>query len=304
MWYGQCGINPLTNKCMNCLYNGPAKPVDDPGSREILALLCPELLMSNSKVCCDHDQLVSLQSGIQSAQQMMSRCPGCWKNFRELYCHMACSPNNSMFIDPTKLSADNKSIIAIDYYVDEAFRAGLYNSCKNVVFPSSHQKIMNFMCGTSVENCTPLKFLDFMGNPELNGVAPFLVNYPVIAKPCIKPMNATITLCNESVHDPFTNSTRTACDCQDCVESCKHPFPIKYLAAKVIFSLQPGSELNQRTCYKNLFSKDCVLTGTILRLGILQKVYECYDRREEAIYVFVLCICNLYHLCTVCVSVC
>ena len=275
MWYGQCGINPLTNKPVNCLYNGPAKPVTDQESHEILKKLCPELLLSNGKVCCDHDQLVSLQSGIESAQQIMARCPSCWKNFRELNCRLTCSPNNSMFINPIKLSADEKSILAIDYYVDKAFRDGLYDSCKNVAFPDAHRKIMNYMCGTTVEKCTPLKFLDFMGNPELNGVSPFLINYPVTAKAGIKPMNATITSCNESFYDPVSKSTMQACDCQDCIESCKHPFPIKlteYLAAKVIFSLKPDSELNQRTCYKNFFMKDCALTGTILRLDILKIV--------------------------------
>ena len=282
MWYGQCGMNPFTNKPINCLYNGPAKPVADRESHEILAQLCPELSLSNSKVCCDHDQLVNLQSGMQSARQMMARCPSCWKNFRELFCRLICSPNNSMFIDPTRLSADKKSVVAIDYYVDKAFRDGLYNSCKNVAFPDGrHQKIMNFMCGTTVGKCTPLKFLNYVGNPAANGESPFSISYPEKAKRGIKSMNATITSCNESFYDPLSKSTMEACDCRDCIESCKHPFPIKlqeYLAAKVIFSLKPSSELNRRTCYKNFFSRNCELTGTILRVGILQKVrnYQTY----------------------------
>ena len=280
MWYGLCGINPLTNQAVNCLYNGPAKPVDSPKSRDILAQLCPEFARDDSKVCCSYDQIVRLQSGTQSAQQMMARCPSCWRNFRELYCRLTCSPNNSMFIDPTQLSGDKKSLIAIDYYVDKAFRDGLYSSCKNVVFPSSGKKIMNFMCGTTVEKCTPLKFLRFMGDPAANGVSPFEIEYPVEAKHGVKPMNETVVLCNESFYDPISQTTKEACVCRDCIESCRGPFSIKttdYLSAKIIFSLKANSELNQRTCYTNfLKQRRCILTGTILRLGILQKVCKCY----------------------------
>ncbi|CAB4020925.1 Niemann-Pick C1 [Paramuricea clavata] len=224
MWYGQCGMNPSTNKPINCLYNGPAKPVDGPKSREILFELCPEFAHNDSKVCCSHSQLVSLQSGIQSAQQMMARCPGCWKNFRELYCRMTCSPNNSMFINAKELSANKTAITAIDYYVDKAFRDGLYNSCKNVVFPSSGQKIMSFMCGTSADKCTPLKFLNFMGNPVRNGESPFSIDYPTTHDDSIDPMYVKIKLCNETVFRPVTNKTSKPCSCQDCIESCP-PLP-------------------------------------------------------------------------------
>jgi Niemann-Pick C1 protein len=225
MWYGQCGINPLTNQAVNCLYNGPAKPVDGSASHEILAELCPDFAKKNSKVCCSYKQLVSLQSGIQSAQQMMARCPSCWKNFRELYCQMTCSASNSMFIDPVNFSADKKALTAIDYNVDKAFRDGLYNSCKDVIFPSSNQKIMNFLCGTSADNCDPLKFLRFMGNPTINGVSPFLIQYPVSPKEKdIVPMYVKVVLCNDTVLDPYTNATSDPCSCQDCVESCT-PLP-------------------------------------------------------------------------------
>lgn len=221
MWYGQCGTNPATKKPVNCVYNGPAKPVDGKKSFDILAELCPEFSHNGSKVCCSFDQIASLQSGLKSAQQMMARCPSCWKNFCELYCSMTCSPNNSMFMSVEKVAPNNnKSILAINYYVDKTFRDGLYNSCKNVIFPSSNQKIMNFMCGTSADKCNPLKFLRFMGNPSLNGVSPFLINYPTTPAEGIVPMYADIHLCNESVFQPFTNSTLSPCSCQDCIQSC------------------------------------------------------------------------------------
>ena len=276
MWYGQCGTNPRTYKPVNCVYNGLAKPVDGSESFDILAKLCPEISHSYSRVCCSYEQLVSLQSGIQSAKQMMSRCPSCWRNFRELYCRLICSPNNSMFIEPTELSADKKAILSINYYVEKAYRDGLYDSCKDVIFPSSKQKIMNFMCGTTVDKCSPLKFLTFMGDTQINGVSPFTIRYPSESpEPPMKAMNVTVIPCNKPVPSLLKKTTmEEACACQDCIPSCKTPFPItfEYLATKVIFALKPTSNLNKWTCYKNFFQTNCAIKGTILRLGILQKV--------------------------------
>ena len=222
MWYGQCEKNRATNLPLNCFYNGKAKLIENRESRDILAKLCPEFSHKDSKVCCDIKQILSLQSGIQSAQQMMTRCPACWKNFRELYCQMTCSPNNSLFIDPI-LTLSKKSVQSIEYNVDQTFRDGLYNSCKNVIFPSSNQKIMNFLCGTKAENCNPLKFLRFMGDPTLNGdSSPFLIEYPPSPKAnsSIVPMYVDVKLCDKTVYIPYTNSTAAACSCQDCIESC------------------------------------------------------------------------------------
>lgn len=226
MWYGQCGINPATQKPANCLYNKRAKAVDGPKSLEILQQLCPELAYNNSTVCCDYKQLLSLQSGLQTGEQMMQRCPACWKNFRELYCRMTCSPNNSMFIDPTNIADDNITLLSIDYYVDKAYRDGMYNSCKDVIFPSNNQKIMSIMCGCPADQCTALKFLKFMGDPAINNVSPFMINFPAVAKKGsgITPMYVGVIPCNETVFKPSTNKTSAACSCQDCIKSCQ-PFP-------------------------------------------------------------------------------
>ena len=228
MWYDQCGTGSDTGKPINCLYNGKAKKIPNKESQDILDNLCPEL--SNGSICCSLSQLHSLQSGIQSAQQMMARCPSCWKNFRQLYCQMTCSPNNSLFIDPRSFKNEtgtNKTgIEIIKYYVDPLFRNGLYNSCKDVLFPSSNKKIMSFLCGVSADKCDPMKFLKFMGDPSRNGQSPFTIKYPTntTSHPGIKAMNQHISLCNETVYVPSTNKTQDACSCQDCLLSCS-PLP-------------------------------------------------------------------------------
>ena len=281
MWYGQCGRNSR-GKYINCLYNGPAKSIENKKSRDILSELCPELTIErDSKVCCSYDQVVSLQSGIKTAQSLMKRCPACWKNFRELYCRLTCSPNNSMFLLPHGIknyTNITKSIASISYYVEKSFREGLYNSCKDIVFPSNNRKIMNFLCGMPADKCDPLKFLNFLGDPQKNGVSPFLIRYPTSHVKGIQPMNVNIKMCNESFYDPYTKSEMSKCNCEDCVSSCKYPLSptptigFKGRRALILFSLKHQSPFNKRSCYRNYFAPKCTVTGTILRLSILRKV--------------------------------
>ena len=226
MWYGECAISKFTRKPLNCFYNGKAKNITNEKSRDILYKICPELVERDRRVCCDYKQIVTLEKGLQSAEQMMARCPACWKNFRQLYCQMTCGPDNSLYINPTSFF-NKTAIYSIEYYVDRSFRDGLYNSCKDVIFPSSNQKIMNFLCGRPADKCSPMLFLQFMGDPRKNGrQSPFLITYPANSSghPHIKAMNVPIRLCNETVYEPYTNSTHDKCSCQDCLISCE-PLP-------------------------------------------------------------------------------
>lgn len=61
----------------------------------------------------------------------------------------------------------------IDMYVDKEYVNGVYDSCKEVVFPSSGGLAITFSCGTTL--CSPEKWYKYMYNPA-NGVTPFLVN--------------------------------------------------------------------------------------------------------------------------------
>ena len=236
---------------------------------------------------------------------MISRCPSCWKNFRELYCQLTCSPNSSMFMEVAQYSKNKTSILAIDYYVDKAFRDGLYNSCKNVIFPSSNQKIMNFMCGTTADKCTPLKFLRFMGDPKLNGASPFMINYPVSPKEGFDPMYVPVKLCNETVFEPYTNSTSSPCSCEDCVRSCE-PLPpyiptkhweldvgvihfniisfvtfLVYLAFLILFIA--GSILHysfsSRSSFRSHEHPRAIIGGRQHREGILATLGKCMDKK-------------------------
>eukprot|EP00058_Branchiostoma_floridae_P002933 XP_002588421.1 hypothetical protein BRAFLDRAFT_116988 [Branchiostoma floridae] len=106
VWYGECGRQP-GDKYYNCEYTGPPKPLEDREGRDILSQLCPHLAGDGSsppKVCCDINQIKTLQNNMQVPQQALQRCPSCFQNLVRLYCELTCSPNGSNFITIDKTS--------------------------------------------------------------------------------------------------------------------------------------------------------------------------------------------------------
>ncbi|XP_038051413.1 NPC intracellular cholesterol transporter 1-like [Patiria miniata] len=258
--YRQCGIRDIPEHKLNCYYNQPAPELDDPEGLEILKQLCPHLVKENKTLaCCDVDQLRTFRNQTLQARQLMSRCPSCQRNFLNLYCAMTCDSSNSLYVDvtsikPPSLQAEaddsgavegapmsdtnspnlrdsgpqyktNDSILSIDYFVQDDFVYGMYDSCKNVNFPSSNSKIFSLLCGQSASTCTPQKLLDYMGNIN-NGQTPFTIDFEIVANATTVPTdmeayNTSIYPCNEAL-DEFSQP----CSCQDCTPACPPVPPI------------------------------------------------------------------------------
>ena len=224
--YSQCGgLSPPKN----CVYNGPAKISTDPEVLRILKSTCPDFVHSNqtmeySLACCDILQLRTLSTQLQAARNLLQRCPGCLKNFINLWCQFTCSPNQSMFTSITDYGT-GISYIA-DYYITNDFADGLFNSCRHVNFPGSNGKVLDLMCGTTADKCTPSKWLAFLGAPPN---APFQINSyisqtPLNPKPGqVVPTNARMIPCNATFKDKSTGRNRSSCSCQDCLASCPVP---------------------------------------------------------------------------------
>lgn len=224
--YSQCGG---ASPPRNCVYNGPAKVSTDPEVVRILKDTCPDFVHLNgsseySLACCDILQLRTLSTQLQAARNLLQRCPGCLKNFINLWCQFTCSPNQSMFT--TVYDYGSGSSLQADYHLTNEFSGGLFNSCRNVNFPGSNGKVLDLMCGTSADKCTPKKWLAFLGSPPN---APFQINAfisqpPLNPKPGqIVPSNAEMIPCNDTFFDKATGKNTSACSCQDCVASCPVP---------------------------------------------------------------------------------
>ena len=206
---------------MNCLYNGPAKQMNDTKGKQIMAELCPELV--GKKTCCSTKQLQALQDNVNTLHQLSGRCPACWNNMRKLYCETTCSPDQSLFMDPVAVFGTVIQEVAV--FLSPQFKQSLYDSCKDVIFPGNNEKIMNLLCGTTADKCTPQKLLHYLGSTT-NGFAPFTIDYPQnLTVPNVQWMKGTPYKCNETFIDPATNATASPCSCQDCHASCPAPAP-------------------------------------------------------------------------------
>ncbi|XP_048590646.1 NPC intracellular cholesterol transporter 1 isoform X2 [Nematostella vectensis] len=221
VWYGQC-TEPGQTPALNCLYNEPAKELNDTKAMNILKNLCPKIAQGG-KTCCDLRQLEALDSNLNTLRQFTSRCPACWQNMLDMYCESTCSPDQSLFMDPTSVVGfppyTPYMINTINYYIAPEYKDQLFKSCKDVIFPGNNEKILNLLCGQSAETCSPQKLLEYMGSTS-NGQAPFDIHYPEIIRPNMTWMNQTAYKCSESFINPLTNRTSAKCSCQDCHGSC------------------------------------------------------------------------------------
>jgi len=107
--YDECGkspVNPDLNT--NCVYNGPPKKLNYSESLETLKSLCPELVEKyGDELCCSAAQINTLQQNLGLPQGIIGRCPGCFYNFRQLICELACGQMQSQFLNVTKTKKDN-----------------------------------------------------------------------------------------------------------------------------------------------------------------------------------------------------
>ncbi|XP_057308798.1 NPC intracellular cholesterol transporter 1-like [Hydractinia symbiolongicarpus] len=205
----------------NIPYNGKAKNVSDE-ELKILKDVCPYLTKGKRdeiRSCCGLKQLQTLQSQLKTASSMFSRCPASSKNFFNMWCEFTCSPNQSKFLD----YKFDGFVATADYYISSQFSNGLYKSCIDVSFPGDNGKVLDLMCGVTVDKCTPKKFLDFIGSP--NSGAPFQINFHVNeSAPNITNNDFKMIRCNETYFDENTGRNRSACSCQDCRATCP-PLP-------------------------------------------------------------------------------
>ncbi|CAM9018625.1 unnamed protein product [Wickerhamomyces anomalus] len=110
--YDTCGKKSLFGSELPCPFNEEAIPATDEQLSELSAL-CGEEWREESKLCCTSDQISELKEKLKKADSLISSCPACQKNFRNMFCQFTCSPNQSTFVNVTKTarSMDNKQIV-------------------------------------------------------------------------------------------------------------------------------------------------------------------------------------------------
>ncbi|XP_053323939.1 NPC intracellular cholesterol transporter 1 [Spea bombifrons] len=240
VWYGECGI-AKGGKRYNCAYSGPPIPLP-PDGHELLQQLCPSLYYGNVSVCCDVQQLNTLNNNLQLPLQFLSRCPSCFYNLMTLFCELTCSPRQSEFLNVTQTinytnpdpEKSNESIIAMEYYVGQHFAGAMFNACQDVEAPSSNVKALSLMCGRDAKDCTATNWIEYMFNED-NGQIPFTIT-PIFSDVPFHqmiPMNNATKGCDEAVDEDGA-----PCSCQDCTLMCGNtPQPPPPPAPWLIFGL-------------------------------------------------------------------
>ena len=221
---------------LNCYYNGP--PVVATRGDNLFSLIeanCPWYITNDTAaVCCDEVQVQTLQTQVKLAQELLERCPACYKNFMKHFCATTCDPNQALFMDATLLAPvpQNASLSAVERvmtYVTNDYAGRLYDSCKDVEFSQQSGKVISLLCGST--QCNPTAWLRFMGDFTLNPLTPFLIAYTFVddtsvLPPGMEPFDDPLYSCNDS--DPSIQ-----CTCADCVPVCPALPPIPHDVNKI-----------------------------------------------------------------------
>jgi hypothetical protein len=186
----------------------------DPGRlaqhRTPVCLFLPRLLEQLYRACAGAR---SLRSGVHTTDGRCRRT-----RYQELFCHLTCSPDGSLFINVTDVIRDPANatgdavIDGVNVFIDPYFGTRFYESCVNVTFSQSNAPAMLFI-GGGAQNYTA--FLNYLGKKQPLG-SPFDLLFPTpdVLEPDspIVPWNGTVANCYD------TGANR--CTCVDCPKVC------------------------------------------------------------------------------------
>ncbi|XP_062099185.1 uncharacterized protein LOC133805100 [Humulus lupulus] len=214
--YDICGKRS-DGKVLNCPRGSPSVKPDDLLSSKIQSL-CPTI---TGNVCCTESQFDTLRTQVQQAIPLIVGCPACLRNFLNLFCELTCSPNQSLFINVTSISkaGNNLTVDGIDFYINDAFGEGLYDSCKDVKFGTMNSRALEFI-GAGAQNF--IEWYAFIGRraPATVPGSPYAIAFRsnISESSGMKPMNVSTYSCGD---------ISLGCSCGDCPASpvCSNSAP-------------------------------------------------------------------------------
>ncbi|EAQ85260.1 hypothetical protein CHGG_09274 [Chaetomium globosum CBS 148.51] len=207
---GHCGSKSMFGGQLPCVDNGLAEEPDAKLRQQLTELCGPK--WSQGPVCCNAEQVDTLKSNLQTANQIISTCPACKDNFYNMFCTFTCSPDQSLFINVTGTMEKNKKTLVteLDQLISEEYGIGFYDSCKDVKFGPTNSRAMNLIGGGAKDYTQLLKFL----GQERFGGSPFQINFPTsYADKDMNPLPMKPKKCNDE--DP-----NFRCACIDCPAVC------------------------------------------------------------------------------------
>ncbi|XP_055844518.1 NPC intracellular cholesterol transporter 1 homolog 1b [Episyrphus balteatus] len=221
IWYGQHHMEG--NYWVNTYYDGSAKPLENTRAIELFKKRCPLLYVEYSsgpsegdqpiELCCDDEQIFTMDNGMSQADGIFGRCPTCATNMGLSICAMTCAQNQSEFLVPKVINEEY--VESVEYKIDDGFTEKVYDSCKNVIHTATGRPAMDLACGVyDALTCSHQRWFNFMGDKSTNEYVPFPINYKFLDETEPGRYLGPALSCGSS----FPGSHK--CSCVDCEESC------------------------------------------------------------------------------------
>ena len=181
-------------------------------------MLCVEEGDEPPVFCCDHRQITDLAVSFGQALSLVGRCPSCARNLRMVFCSLTCDPHHSAFLSAnatiehqSEETGENVTLItALNYHISESYVQGLYESCSEVVNPSSNSLALPTFCGSWGEDCNAHRLLDAMGlGADHGGFSPFDIYFDYVTDDQppsteFEPFNPVAVACYQPISVSYT----------------------------------------------------------------------------------------------------
>lgn len=179
--------------------------------------LFPLSLAAELKVCCDANQIFSMNTGMNQADGVYSRCPTCVFNMGLSICYMTCAQNQSDFLVPYDSIYNGVEYVEkIDFRIDDNFAKMNYDNCKGIQHTQTGRPAMDLACAPyNAKSCDHRKWYNFMGDVTISDYVPFPINYIFLDETSEEGRLLLHPLpCSQAYQGSY------ACSCVDCEDSC------------------------------------------------------------------------------------
>lgn len=220
-FHGQCDTYQglLGEVGIPCKVDMDPVPLNDTTAIEQLQKYCKDLWDSapvdaesgNKMFCCDQDQVQNIVSNLEIPGTLMSRCPTCFRNFREYACQLPCSPVQRTFIEVTETDPKTNALKSINFNVSKDYAYKTWDSCRGVRNPQTQESIMQLLCGPYGTGCSYEDLFNYMGDMS-NMQTPFEMKFRFLEGPLEnKTFDYTAETCNN-----VAQGEAYSCSCIDC----------------------------------------------------------------------------------------
>lgn len=97
---------PADGDFLPCAADSEPQPLPDSAALK-LQRLCPDVFAEGAErgYCCTSKQVDNLEAQVAAGVMFFEGCPACSRNFRHIFCSLACSPDQSLFTNVTETQA-------------------------------------------------------------------------------------------------------------------------------------------------------------------------------------------------------